>query len=71
MASEPHTVSSMKGPMTVRVAKVDFIDEEAHRERPVPAEQVVLVPYVDMLYIQLDSLEERSEEGDANRLLKL
>ena len=51
MASESHTVSSMKGPMTVRVAKVNFIDEEAHRERPVPAEQVVLVPYVDMLYI--------------------
>ena len=51
MASEPHTISSMKGPMTVRVAKVDFINKKAHWERPVSAEQVVLVPYVDMLYI--------------------
>ena len=51
MASESHTVSSMESPMTVRVAKVDFIDKEAHRERPVPAEIVVLVPYVDVLYI--------------------
>ena len=51
MASEPHSVSSMKCPMTVRVTKVDFIDKEAHREGSVSAEKVVLVPYMDMLHI--------------------
>lgn len=48
--------------MAVRVSEVDLINEEAHRKGSIPAEVVIFIANVDVPHIQLDALEERSEE---------
>ena len=57
--------------MTGRVAKVDLIDQETHGKWPTSTEVIILVSDVNVLYIYLDAVEERREEGETDRLLEL
>ena len=57
--------------MTVGVSKVDLIDQESHREGSGSAEVVILIADVDMLDVQLDSIEKRGQETETDGLLKL
>lgn len=62
MACKSHSIGRVEGPMTVCVAKIDLIDQESHREWAATAEEIILVPNMDMLDIQLDTVEEGREE---------
>jgi len=71
VASESHSVGRVEGPMTVSVAKIDLINQESHREGAATAEEIIFIPNMDMLDIQLDTVEEGREEGKTDGLLKL
>ena len=61
----------MEGPMTLCVAKIDLVNEETHWERSAFTEVVILVANMNMLDIQLDSIEYRGQEAQANRLIEV
>lgn len=57
--------------MALCVAKIDLVNEEAHREWSTPAEVVILISDMDMFDIHLNAVEERGKEGEADRRIKL
>lgn len=71
VSRKAHTVWRVKIPVAVCVRKVDLVDDETHRERSILTKVVVLVAYMNTLDVQLNSIEEVSDEAEADWLFEL